>query len=179
MAPPTHDYDQLEREYLSSKLTIRALCRKHDIKSYSSVAQYAREHNWYGRRDEIQSRAQGRTIEKVAERLAEAEADEIEQFRTEALTVIRAAVYKFADNLKDPEFRMRADDLTKMIQLGLLITGQPTSRVEERRLDVVATFDGLPADVLRGLAEATRPRPALGRTAGDDPRARAPHSRQN
>lgn len=179
MATTTHDYDKLEREYLASDLTIRALCKKHGIKSYSTVAKYAREHGWYERRDQVISRKNDRTIEKVAERLSDAEADEIEQFRIESLTVVRASLYKFAEDLKNPDFRIRADDLVKLIQLGLLITGQPTSRTEERRLDVVATFDGLPVDVLRGLAEATRPRPALGEPANADTRTGAAEPRPN
>lgn len=179
MATPTHDYDKLEREYLSTDITIRALCRKHGIKSYSSVAQYARDHDWYERRSEIQTRVRERTIERVSERMAEAEADEIEQFRGEALTVVRAAIYKFAEDLKDAQFRVRAEDLVKLINLGLLITGQPTSRVEERRLDVVATLEGLPGEALRALVEATKPRPALGPAAGSDSRAGAEDPRPN
>jgi len=179
MGTATNDYDKLKREYLYSDITIRALCKKHGIKSYSSVAKHARDNGWYQDRAKIQERASERTIEKVAERIAESEADEIEQFRTESLTVVRASLYKFAEDLKDPNYRIRADDLVKMIQLGLLITGQPTSRVEERRLDVVATFDGLPVDVLRGLAEATKPRPALGHPTGSPARSGAEGARQN
>lgn len=159
MGNPTIDYERLHREFLANpKTSIRAICRKHEVKAFSSVAKYARENGWYDERDRIVARTAERTIEKVAERLSEAEADEVEMFHGEVLTVARAALYKFAEDLKDPSYRLRADELVKLINVGLLITGQPTSRTEERRLDLHGTFEGLPVDVLRGLAEATRPR---------------------
>jgi hypothetical protein len=180
MATKTHDYDQLKKEFLRDPdLSIRELCRRNNIKGYSSVALYARNHGWYEEKDRIRNRASDRMVEKVAERIAEADADEIEQFRTESLTIIRAALYKFAENLQDPQYRLRADDIAKLVQLGLLITGQPTSRTEERRLDVVATFDGLPRDLLRTLAEATRPRPAVGLPEGGPARTGDEGSRPN
>ena len=172
MGTATNDYDKLEREYIANpRMSIRGLCKKHGIKSYSSVAQYAREHGWYEKREKITARGTDRTIEKVSERLSEAEADDIEQFRTEALTIVRATLYKFAEDLKDPSYRVSGDVLVKLIQVGLLMTGQPTSRTEERRLDVVTTFDGLPTDVLRQLADATRPRAADARADGNAARA--------
>lgn len=180
MATKTHDYDQLKKEFLRDpKLSIRELCRRNDIKSYSAVALYARNNGWYEERERIKNRVSDKMVEKVAERIADAEADEIEQFRTESLTIIRATLYKYAEDLKDPNYRVRPDDLAKLIQLGLLITGQPTSRTEERRLDVVATFEGLPRDALRALAEATKPRPALGPAEGNPPRTGDEGSRPN
>lgn len=180
MATKTHDYDQLKKEFLRDPdLSIRELCRRNNIKGYSSVALYARNHGWYEEKDRIRNRASDKMVEKVAERIADADADEIEQFRTESLTIIRASLYKYAEDLKDPNYRLRADDLAKLIQLGLLITGQPTSRTEERRLDVVATFEGLPREALRALAEATKPRPALGTPEGSPPRTSDEGTRPN
>ncbi len=165
MAVTTHDYDFLHKEFIGSDISIRALAAKHGIKSFSAVAKYAREHGWYEERDAVRGRTRAKVVEKVSERLATEEVDEILQFRDDALTVVRAAIYKFAENLKDPQFRIGAADLAKLVQLGLLITGSPTERVEERRLDLHATFNELPADVLRGLVEATRPGAAFGGTA--------------
>ncbi len=175
----SHDYDQLEREYVATDVSIRGLCKKHGIKGYSAVAAYSRTHGWNEKREAIRARAAQRTLEKVADRMSDEEADEIVQFRGESLMVIRAALYKFAEDLKDPNFRVRAEELVKLVQLGLLITGSPTERIEERRLDLRATFSELPADVLRGLVEATRPGRALGEPAGDPARTGAPGTRPN
>lgn len=175
----THDYDQLEREYIASDISIRALCKKHGIKGYSAVAAYSRSHGWNEKRDTLRTKTAARTLEKVADRMSDEEADAITEFRSESLTVIRAALYKFAEDLKDPQFRVRADELVKLVQLGLLMTGSPTERIEERRLDLRATFGDLPPDVLRGLVEATKPRPVVERGPGDTPRTGASSSRPN
>lgn len=175
----THDYDQLEREYIASDISIRALCKKHDIKGYSAVAAYSRTHGWNEKREALRARTAARTLEKVADRMSDEEADEIAQFRGESLTVIRAALYKFAEDLKDPSFKVKADELVKLVQLGLLITGSPTERIEERRLDLRATFGDLPADALRGLVEATKPRPSIGTGTGEPSRTSASSTRSN
>lgn len=179
MATATHDYDKLEREFIGSDISIRGLCKKHGIKGYSSVAQYAREHGWIHKRAVVQGKVAEKTAEKVAERLSDEEADEITRFRNESLMVVRAALYKFAEDLRDPNFRVRADELVKLIQLGLLLNGQPTERIEERRLDVVATFDNLPVDVLRRIVDSTRPRPAIGEPEVESARAGAQSTRPN
>lgn len=162
MSVTTHDYEKLKKEFISSDISIRALCAKHGIKGFSTVAKYAKEHGWHEEKDRIKGRTRDKVIEKVSDQISEAEVDEILQFRGESLTVIRAALYKFAEDLRDPNFKVRADELVKLMQLGLLITGSPTERIEERRLDLHATFSDLPADVLRKLVDATRPGTSLG-----------------
>lgn len=175
----THDYDALKREFISSTISIRALCAKHNIGGFSTVARYARDHGWYDERDRVQGRKREKVVERVSDQLAMVEADEVLQFRGESLTIIRAALYKFANDLENPNFHIRADEIVKLVQLGLLVTGSPTERIEERRLDLHATFDGLPADVLRQLVDATRPGGALGGTTGLSSRVGPSGTRQN
>lgn len=153
-----HDYAVLEREYTTSDISIRALCRKHGIKGYSSVAAYAREHDWDGKRERIHHRTESKVIERVSDRLAEAEASLVDEVRGEWLTVIRAATYKFAEDLKDPSYRIRVDDLIKLIDKGLVLVGEPSSRTEERHLELSGTLDGMGPEFFRQLAERTRPR---------------------
>lgn len=162
MSTRTHDYDTLEREYLRGSMSIRELCRKHEIKSFSAVALYAREHGWYEKRKKIGERTEEKTIARVSEALAEQETSEILTIRSEMLTVIRAAIYKFAEDLKDPNYRIVPMDLIKLMNQGLLLMGEPTSRTEEKRFELSGTVEGLPPDVLRRLAEATRPRLVAG-----------------
>lgn len=177
MGALSHDYEKLKKEFISSDISIRALCAKHGIKGFSTVAKYAKDHGWYDERAAIHGKVRDKMVEKVSEQIAESEADEILQFRGESLTVIRAALYKFAEDLRDPKFHIRADEVVKLVQLGLLITGSPTERIEERRLDLHASFNDLPADVLRQLVDATRPRgdvggseAAVARTGAQGPR---------
>lgn len=184
MATATHDYDKLEREYIASDISIRGLCRKHGIKGYSSVAQYAREHDWNARRAKVHGRKAEKVTERVAERLADSEADEILSFQDEILTVSRAALYKLAQQLNDPGYRLRVDELVKLLNVALLVRGQPTERIEERRLDVIANFDNIPADILRAIVDSTRPAlPDVGgsarRTESESPRGGAESTRPN
>jgi len=152
-----HDYLALEREYVSSDVSIRGLCRKHDIKGYSSVAQFAREHDWDGKRERIRNRTDMKLVERVSDQLATEEADLIEVVRGEWLTVIRAATYKFAEDLKDPDYRISVDALIKLIDKGLVLVGEPSERTEERHLALTGSLEGLPPEFFRQLAERTRP----------------------
>lgn len=179
MKPAVHDYETLKREFITSDISIRGLCAKHNIKSYSVVAKYAREHGWYDERTAIADRKRDRMVERAAERLADAEVDEMIQFRQESLTVIRAALYKFAEDLRNPDFKVKADELAKLVQLGLLLSGSPTERIEERRLDVHASFNDVPSDILRRLVDETRPRPIDARAALPDSRTGPEGARAN
>lgn len=179
MSTRTHDYEALEREYLRSAISIRELCRRNDIKSFSAVALYAREHGWYEKREKIGQKAEEKTIARVSDALAEEETNEILTIRSEMLTVIRQALYKFAEDLKDPEYRIVPMDLIKLMNQGLLLMGEPTSRTEEKRLELSGTFEGLPPDVLRRLAEATRPRLVAGGSPDLPARVRSEDARAN
>lgn len=174
-----HDYSVLEREYITSDISIRGLCKKHDIKGYSSVAQFAREHDWEEKRARIMGRKQDKMVERVSESLAEAELDLVDTVRNEWLTVIRAATYKFAEDLKDPNYRLRVTDLVMLIDKGLVLLGEPTSRTEERHLALTGSLEQLPEELVRRLAERTRPAHVVGRGAGDVIRVGPEEARPN
>lgn len=146
------DYDLLEKEYVTGTMSVRQLCRDHDIKSWSSVAKAARERGWYEKREAYRSKKS----DKMIERMAEDQAELAVEIRGEMLTVVRAALYKFAEDLKRPDYMISASELVKVIQQGMLLIGEPTSRTEEKKLDVRATFDGLDPAVLGELLAAAR-----------------------
>ena len=161
----THDYIKLEREYLNGRMSIRDLAKKHDM-SYSTLAAYARAHGWYDRRDRIKERTEEKVVERVSEQIAEEETDELMQFRADALAVARATIYKYAEQMKDPLFRISTAELVKVINTGLLILGEPTARTEARTLELSGTIGELPPEFLRRLVEANRPGQAIsGRTS--------------
>jgi hypothetical protein len=174
-----HDYTTLEREYTSSDISIRALCKKHDIRGYSSVAQYAREHGWDEKRERIMGRKVDKMVERVSDRLADAEVSLVEEVRGEWLTVIRAATYKFAEDLKDPSYKLRVGDLVQLIDKGLVLLGEPSSRTEERHLAITGTLEGLPEEFIRRLAEGTRSEHVVGHGAGLPARVGPEETRPN
>jgi len=174
-----HDYQTLEREYIGSDISIRGLCKKHDIKGFSAVAQYSREHGWDEKRERIRGRATTKVVERVSDQIAEAEADLITTVRGEWLTVIRAATYKFAEDLKDPGYKIRVDDLIKLIEKGLVLLGEPSERTEERHLELTGSLDALGPEFFRRLAERTRPVRSVGGTENLPSRLGAEEHRQN
>lgn len=179
MSTRKHDYTNLEREYVTSQISIRALCRKHDIKGYSSVAAYARANDWDVKRERIMGRKETKMVERVADRLAEAELTLVEEVRSEWLTVIRAATYKFAEDLKDPNYKVRVSDLVLLIDKGLVLLGEPSERTEERHLALTGHLDSLPDAFVRQLADRTRPRIDDGRGEGVPARVVSEETRPN
>lgn len=150
--PITHvDYDLLEKEYVTGTMSIRQLARDNDI-SWSTVAKTARDRGWKEKRDVFRSKKSDKMIERMAEDQAELAAE----IRGEMLTVVRAALYKFAEDLKRPDYMITASELVKVIQQGMLLIGEPTSRTEEKTLAVQANFDGLDPAVLTELLGAAR-----------------------
>lgn len=174
-----HDYSVLEREYITSDISIRALCKKHDIKGYSSVAQFAREHDWEGKRAKIMGRKEDKMIELTSDSLAAEEVNLVEEVRREWLTVIRAATYKFAEDLKTPGYHLRVNDLVQLIDKGLVLLGEPSSRTEERHLALTGSLDQLPEEFVRRLAERTRPAHAVGPGTGNPIRVGPEEARPN
>lgn len=179
MTTRKHDYTTLEREYISTDISIRGLCRKHGIKGYSSVAAFARENGWDEKRERVQNRTSLKVVERMSDRIAEETVSMVEQVRSEWLTVIRAATYKFAEDLKDPNYRIRVPDLIQLIDKGLVLIGEPSSRTEERHLALSGSLGELSPDILRRLVEGTRPeQPVAGRESVPS-RAGTQDSRQN
>lgn len=160
---PAHvNYDELEKEYVTGTMSIRGLCRDRGIKSFSQVATVARERGWYQKRETFRNKRSEKTIEKIAENQAEL-ASEI---RYEMLTVVRAALYKFAEDLKRPDYVITASELVKVIQQGLLLIGEPTSRTEEKSLALNASFSDIEPDLLRELFTAARAARSESRATG-------------
>lgn len=180
MSARKHDYRALEAEYIRTPgLSIRALARNHEIKSYSSVAQYAREHDWDAKRDAILGKAETKLVEKISDQIADEQADLVNTVRMEWLTVIRAATYKFAEDLKDPSYRISVESLIKLIQQGSVLLGEPSQRTEERHLALTGSLDGANPDFLRRLVEATRGERPVGRGEGLPPRIGPEDTRPN
>jgi hypothetical protein len=164
MASLAHvDYDMLEKEYVTGHMSIRSMAKKYDM-SWSAVARIARERGWYAKRETFKAKKSEKTIEKMAENQAEL-ASEI---RGEMLTVVRAALYKFAEDLKRTDYMISASELVKVIKQGMLLIGEPTSRTEEKTLAVNASFDGLPPELLGELLSAAREVRNITRPAGQD-----------
>jgi len=156
-----HDYVALRQEYVSTPgLSIRELCRTHEIKSWSTVNQKKNDEDWDGLREKFQTKlAEGEVGALVGARLKL-----VADIHEELLLAVRHAVRRFindvginADGTFGPQ-QVSARDLMGMIDKFLLLSGSTPHRTESRSVDSHSfTFDGLldgaPAELLRELAD--------------------------
>lgn len=165
-----HDYPALRLEYIQSDISIRELCRKHGITSWSAVNAMKTKQKWDQARDEYRVTTQSREIDTLVDaRLATTVA-----VHGELLIAIRAAVHRFvADTQRenDPQ-PVNPRDLMGLIDKFLLLTGQATRRSESKNLDVHdfgGILTGAPPELLRELAELSRDNGAGGKPMGRGP----------
>ena len=170
-----YDLTKLRDQFVRSDLSLRALCRENGIEGFSYIAQIAKRDNWLADRAQYRQEAKDKTIERMAENQAEIAV----QMRGEMLTVVRAALYKFAEDLKRPDFLVSPSDIVKLIQQGMLLIGDPTSRTEEKSFALTAELGELPPEVLRELAGAARQARLVGQSGGGPAPLLPPGSRAN
>lgn len=174
MSRTTHDYKALRLEYIQSDISIRELCKKHQIKSWSTVNAKKNEENWDADREAFRAELQSRELTAlVDQRIATVAA-----IHEELLFAIRVAVRRFTadrqrENNPDP---VTARDLMGLIDKFLLLSGQPTSRTESRSFeqhafsgDFGGILAGAPPELLRELAEVARINGAGAKSVGRGP----------
>lgn len=171
MSKTKHDYTALRLEYIQSEISIRELCKKHGIENWSSVNAMKNKKGWDADRMTFQGQHQERQIEAlVGERL-----ETVAVIHGELLTAIRAAVHRYIKDVQreaDPQ-PVSARDLMGLMDKFLLLTGQATSRSENRNIDFNADFGAILRDadpgLLRELAELSRSNGAGAKPVGRGP----------
>jgi hypothetical protein len=123
------DYKAMEREYIGGTESIRGIAERYGI-SWSAVARQARLGDWATRRREFQAEATRRGMEDAEQRIR----GQAGLIREEAVQVMRATLYAYADNLKDKPGNVTTRDAALAIDKLLLLTGEPTSRTEEHHV---------------------------------------------
>jgi len=171
-----HDYAALRMEYIQSPdaISIRELCRRFDIKAWSTVNKRKNDEDWDAARVEFQKKIAEREIDA----LVDARLRTTAEIHQELLVAIRHAVRRFIKDLaadKDDGQAVSARDIMGMIDKFLLLTGQATARTERKNLDLHAFtgFDdilrGAPPELLRELAEVARENGAGAKPVGSGP----------
>jgi len=171
MSRPTHDYRALRQEYVSTPgMSIRELCRKHDIKSWSTVNAKKNEEHWDELREKFETQlAEGEVGKMVAERIKL-----VADIHEELLISVRHAVRRFIADVSDGSQQISARDLQGMIDKFLLLAGSTPHRTENRNFDSHSlTLDGIltdaPDGLLRELAELAKANGAGGEPVGRGP----------
>lgn len=169
-----HDYKALRLEYIQTDISIRELCRKHDIKAWSTINARKNADGWDAAREELRKQS----AEHEIAALVDARMRTVGEIHHELLVAIRHAIRRFTTDLaadKPDGQTVTARDVMGLIDKFLLLTGQATSRSESKNLDLhaVTGFDdilrGAPPDLLRELAEVARENGAGARPVGSGP----------
>lgn len=165
------DYDALEREYITSDISIRALAQREGM-SWSAVADQARKHDWKGKRDEYRREVTRKTIAKDAKQFV-AESDDL---NFEMIQAARAIVYKVLEGLRDGTIIPQPRDALLAMDKIQLLSGRATERTEAQVIGITATGPIFDEALLRQLEELTRGATDLPSTS---PRLRIEGSKPN
>ena len=148
-------------------MSIRELCRKHDISAHSSVVVQAQKGKWQGKREQYSTKESDAFIEKHAARMG----DRLAEIHDKVIDVIDQALDKFGEDLgatkkvrqpdgnitEEPAWRMKPRDAAILIDRLESLFDHP-ARVTERH-DLIARSE-LPIEALKQFVELTRERAA-------------------
>jgi hypothetical protein len=123
------DYRSMERRYITTDLSLRALAKEAGI-GWGTLAQHSRNDGWVEKRAEYRAQADQRALESAEDQFVNRSVE----IREEAVNVMRATLYAYADNLKDKPGIVTTRDAALAIDKLLLLLGEPTSRTEERHV---------------------------------------------
>ena len=139
-----HDFAKLEREYVTSDISIRELCRRHGISAHSLVTVQAKRHEWAAKREAYQARASESFIEKHADRMADRQAE----IHDDAVEAIAEAMDKFRADLKATK-KVRQPDGSVTEQPAWLMTPRDLCLIIDRfqvlfdRPSIISQHQGL------------------------------------
>jgi AcrR family transcriptional regulator len=168
--PKTWDPIVIEKDYVTSDLSLREIARRNGI-SHSSLAKHAKDNDWEGKRVAYKAALSRRGYEAMAAEIAQQEGI----IREESLIVMRATLRKYAEALAAGNVAINTKDAVEAIKTIAFLMGEPKDGSQN-------AADARPvnkpdAEHLRRVAEAARRQLAgpgvLGRSAQEGkPRAR-------
>ena len=158
------DYRVLEREFITSQVSLRELCRRHGISAHSLVVVQARQGKWAEKREAYRARASESFIRNYADRMAAREAE----VRAHALDAVDEAITKFRADMRatksvrlpdgtiaeGPVMLITPKDIALLIDRLQVLFGHPTTISEGRGINV--SSESLPVEALQEFIERTR-----------------------
>jgi len=161
------NYEQLEQEYVTTSISLRALADKHGLASHSSVMAQSKKREWDRKRREFREtrleRAVVYTADADAQRLAQEARvrDNAIEAIDEAITVMRhqmqqtRTVMRNGEYVEEPLVIIKPPDIALLIDRLNVLFGRPSNITEERNLGV-SVSGRVDPELLRGIVEATR-----------------------
>lgn len=157
------DYDALEREYITSNISIRKLAEKHGMRSWSAVADQARKKDaagktWGDKRDDFKRSVTEKRIEKDAKRFVSS----AEDLDFEMIQAARAIIFKGLELIRDGEVIPQPRDMLMAIDKLQLLTGRATERTEATVVGTATVRQPIDSEFLARIEELTRGASDLG-----------------
>ena len=159
-----HDFARLEREYVTSQVSLRELCRRHNITAHSLVTVQAKKGKWAEKREQYQARESDAFMSRHAARMA----DRLAEIQDKAIDVIDEALDKFASDMdatekkridgewvEVPVMRLKPSDVAILLDRLQVLFEKPSVISQHQGLKVTSE---LSAESLREFIEATRGR---------------------
>lgn len=185
-----HDYDLLEREYISGDMSLRELARSHGM-SHSLVMTASTKRKWGEKREAFRSQASESAVTFMADRHAMRQVREME-VRDNAIEAIDEAISKMRADMKAterklvddqwvevPVYRLRPQEIVMLIDRMNVLFGKPSQITEERNLGVSVDTRGLGPDALAEFLERTRGVGPVGGGSSASPIPRRDRTREN
>lgn len=161
----SHPYAKLEREFITSQVSLRELCRRHGISAHSLVVVQAKKLKWAEKRRTYQAKASESFIEKHADRFADRQAE----IRDNALDAIDEAITRFRSDLKatkpvrqpdgtmreEPAFLLTPRDLCHLIDRFQVLFARPATISQHQGVTISSE---IPVETLQQLIDLTRGR---------------------
>jgi hypothetical protein len=164
-----HPYRELEREHITSGVSLRELCRRHGIRSHSPVVDQAKKRKWQEKREQYQAKESEAFMSRHAARMADRQAE----LHDKAIDVIDEALDKFRSDMRamklvrqpdgstaeEPAWRMTPKDIAVLLDRLMVLFERTSAIIEHRGLTVTSEMS---VDTLREFIEATpgRARPS-------------------
>jgi hypothetical protein len=185
-----HDYDLLEREYISGTMSLRQLAKDHGM-SHSLVMTRSTKDKWADKRETFRSQASESAVTFMADRRAYRISREME-VRDKAIDVIEQALDKLSGDMgathdvlrgtevvTEPVYRLRPNDIVPLLDRLQVMFGKPSIITEERSLGVTVDTGPLEPETLREFIEATRGVGPFGGATQESPLPRSDRTRKN
>ena len=160
----SHDYRAMEREYVTSQISLRELCRKHGISAHSLVTVQAKKRKWREKREQYQAKESDAFMSRHAARMANRQAviedkflDGIDEALDKFSSDMRATEKKRIDGawVEVPVMRLMPKDVAILLDRLQMLFDKPARFGEGHDLSVRSE---LPIDALNQIVELTRGR---------------------
>ena len=164
-----YDYRSMEREYVSGDMSLRELCRKHNITAHSLVVVQAKKRKWAEKREQYRAKESDAFMSRHAAR----QADRLAEIHDKALDVIEEALDKSSEDMRAtakkridgewvevPVMRLKPKDVAILLDRLMVLFERPSFISQHQGLSVTSE---LSAESLREFIVATRGRAGLPR----------------